>query len=107
MDPSNFDQDGFIKDPATWNESLGKEIAAQEGITRLTDEHWQIIRQLRRHYFETGGVPVMRHMCREAGLEEHCVSELLSDPRRAWRIAGLPNPGEEAKAYMEAAELHD
>jgi hypothetical protein len=25
---------------------------------------------------------------------------LFSDCRSLWRIAGLPNPGEEAKAYM-------
>jgi tRNA 2-thiouridine synthesizing protein E len=47
----------------------------------------------------------MRQICREAGLSEHCVSELFIDPRLAWRIAGLPNPGEEAKVYLETSEL--
>jgi tRNA 2-thiouridine synthesizing protein E len=106
-DDARFDQDGFIRDPNNWDESLARVLAAREGIARLDDSHWRVIHQLRTHYFETGGVPVMRHICREAGLEEHCVSDLLSDPRRAWRIAGLPNPGEEAKAYIENSELHD
>jgi tRNA 2-thiouridine synthesizing protein E len=49
----------------------------------------------------------MRRICAEAGLEQHCVSDLLDNPQLAWRIAGLPNPGEEALAYMETAELPD
>jgi tRNA 2-thiouridine synthesizing protein E len=28
------------------------------------------------------------------------MQHLFPSPREAWRIAGLPNPGEEAKAYM-------
>jgi TusE/DsrC/DsvC family sulfur relay protein len=105
-DGTRFDQDGFIRDPAGWDEPLARELAEQEGIVRLDEAHWRVIYQLRTHYFETGSVPVMRHICRDAGLEEHCVSELLTDPRRAWRIAGLPNPGEEAKAYIETSEIH-
>jgi dissimilatory sulfite reductase related protein len=102
-----FDSDGFIRDPKTWNRTLAQTIASREGIPQLGEEAWQVIDALRKHYFETGSVPVLRHICRDAGLEEHCVSDLLADPRRAWRIAGLPNPGEEAKAYLEAAEPGD
>jgi hypothetical protein len=25
---------------------------------------------------------------------------LFPNPREAWRVAGLPNPGEEAKTYL-------
>ncbi|MFN2329478.1 MAG: TusE/DsrC/DsvC family sulfur relay protein [Chromatocurvus sp.] len=106
-DDTRFDQDGFIRDPAAWDEALADALAAQAGIAPLAAAHWKVIGALRRHYFETGGVPVMRHICRDAGLDEHCVSDLLADPRRAWRIAGLPNPGEEAKAYIETSETHD
>ena len=100
-----FDPDGFIKDPGAWNRELAQSIATREGIPQLGDDHWRVIDELRRHYFETGSVPVMRHICRDAGMEEHCISDLLANPRRAWRIAGLPNPGEEAKAYLETAEI--
>jgi tRNA 2-thiouridine synthesizing protein E len=33
-------------------------------------------------------------------LGEHGVQRLFGGCREAWRIAGLPNPGEEAKNYM-------
>jgi dissimilatory sulfite reductase related protein len=104
---AEFDSDGFVRDPKTWDRRLAEVIARREGLGPLGEDHWQLIDALRRRYLETGSVPVMRHMCRDAGLETHCVSDLLADPRRAWRIAGLPNPGEEAKAYIDTAEIAD
>lgn len=35
---------------------------------------------------------------------EHCVKQLFGGPLEAWRIAGLPDPGEEARAYMANME---
>jgi dissimilatory sulfite reductase related protein len=102
---SGLDEDGFIKDPQAWDRKFATAIAERDGIQGMGDDHWRVIEQLRKHYFDTGSIPVMRHICREIGLKEHCVSELLHDPRRAWRIAGLPNPGEEAKAYLESSEI--
>ncbi len=104
---AEFDAEGYMTDPNAWNHELARSIAAREGLAPLGDDHWRFIDALRRHYFETGSVPVMRHICRDAGLETHCVSDLLSDPKRAWRIAGLPNPGEEANAYIETADVPD
>lgn len=105
MTAPDFDQDGFILDPACWDESLASNLALDEGIVQLDPAHWAVIQALRQYFFATEGVPVMRNICRDAGLEDHCVSELFIDPRRAWRIAGLPNPGEEAKAYIATAEF--
>ncbi len=102
---SGFDEDGFIKDPQAWNRESATAIAERYGIQGLGDDHWRVIEHLRRHYLDTGSIPVMRHICREVGLNEHCVSDLLHDPMRAWRIAGLPNPGEEAKAYLESCDI--
>jgi tRNA 2-thiouridine synthesizing protein E len=43
----------------------------------------------------------MRHVCGVTHLEKHCVTDLFGNgSKEAWRVAGLPNPGEEAKAYM-------
>lgn len=102
---SGFDEDGFIKDPQAWDRKSATAIAQRNGIQGLADDHWRVIEQLRKHYLDTGSIPVMRHICREIGLKEDCVSELLHDPMRAWRIAGLPNPGEEAKAYLESSDI--
>lgn len=94
-----FDQDGFLADPLRWDEELARSIASDEGIDELRDEHWAIIRYLRDHYVH-GGLPAVSHVCRVNKFDRLCMPELFHSVRAVWRIAGLPNPGEEAKAYM-------
>jgi dissimilatory sulfite reductase related protein len=48
-----FDPDGFIKDPGAWNRELAQSIATREGIPQLGEDHWRVIDELRRHYFES------------------------------------------------------
>jgi len=98
--PLDFDEDGFLTDPYLWNEEVAKRIAEEDGIGDLTDAHWQIIRYLREHYLRFGSLPVMRLVCRANHLKRDSVRTLFNGCREAWRISGLPNPGEEAKAYM-------
>ena len=95
-----FDEDGFLLDPLDWTPELAIEIADADGLLNLTSAHWKIIDYLREHYLTSGTLPVMNHVCRVNHLERHCVHALFHNPREAWRVAGLPNPGEEAKARM-------
>lgn len=97
-----FDQRGFLADPGRWSSNVARCIAAGEGNIRLTVEHLQVIRKLREHYLAGRRIPVMRQLCREVGVKRHRVSALLQDPVAAWRIAGLPYPGEEALAQLES-----
>ena len=96
----SFDEDGFLRDPATWNIKVATRIADQDLLSSLTPAHWDIIHFLRSHYLAHGSLPPMSHVCRVTHQGPHCVSELFHDEREAWRVAGLPNPGEEAKTYM-------
>jgi tRNA 2-thiouridine synthesizing protein E len=95
-----FDEDGFLAEPDTWTPALAEELARQDGIARLTAKHREAIDLVRGRYFTIGALPVMRLVCRAAGLDPHKAHHLFSSCRSLWRIAGLPNPGEEAKAYM-------
>ena len=54
-----FDQDGFLTDRHSWTPELAVEIASRDGIT-LTDQHWEIIRLVRRYYEEFDSPPAMR-----------------------------------------------
>lgn len=99
-----FDADGFLLDPQDWDIQVAADIALDQGIPELGRDHVKLLEALRRHFLASGELPPMRHVCRDAGLDENCVTELVADPKRAWRIAGLPNPGEEAKAYLESSE---
>ncbi len=98
---SRFDADGFIIDPDLWNEDMAQFIARTDGIGKLTANHWRVIDYLREHFLKNHTIPVMRHVCRVTHQDPHCVTNLFGeDVKKAWRVAGLPNPGEEAKAYM-------
>lgn len=99
MDNERFDGDGFLTDPGSWNEELARSLAVEEGIVELSDEHWAIIRFLRDKYLN-GGLPAVSHVCHVNNFESGCLPDLFQSVKSAWRIAGLPNPGEEAKAYM-------
>ena len=95
-----FDEDGFLVDPAQWDRQLAQQIANQDGVGDLSDAHWTVIQQLRDHYFKSGVILPAGHVCRVNQLDPQCVAGLFQSMRGAWRIAGLPNPGEEAKSYM-------
>ena len=96
-----FDEDGFLTDPHIWNREIAEKIALGSGMAGLGDAHWRTIQVLRRHYLDNGTIPPERLVCHEAELGEDCLQQLFNkDLKSAWRIAGLPNPGDEAKAYM-------
>jgi tRNA 2-thiouridine synthesizing protein E len=95
-----FDQDGFLANPATWDESVAERLAEEDGLGALHAEQRAMLRALRDHYFKTGGVPALSHLCLAQHFDRHCMTDLFPSTREAWRLAGLPNPGEEAKAYM-------
>ena len=98
--PLHFDEDGFLINSEAWTRETGRQLAELDGIGELTPDHWSVIFYLREHHFETGSIPVMSHLCRVIHLGQYAVERLFGGCREAWRIAGLPNPGEEAKTYM-------
>ncbi|MES9956423.1 MAG: TusE/DsrC/DsvC family sulfur relay protein [Sedimenticola sp.] len=95
-----FDEDGFLIDQETWCEAVSNMIAVMEDVGPLNDSHWAVIRFVRDRFLRIGQVPPMRHICRGAGLDEKKAKQLFGGCLQMWRIAGLPNPGEEARAYM-------
>jgi len=95
-----YDEDGFIINPDQWTETLATILAAEMGIQPLSPTHWSILHFIRDHYLSLGGIPPMRTVCRKLGTERETVKALFGSCLTVWRIAGLPNPGEEAKSYM-------
>lgn len=95
-----FDERGYLVDADAWSQTLAQQLAAEEGIERLRADHWKLIEHVRAKYFALGALPVMRLVCRAAGIEPGAAGSLFRGCASLWRIAGLPNPGEEALAYM-------
>ena len=93
--------EGFMSNPERWNEQVATAIARLDGLPPLTHDHWVIIQALRVHFKRFGpALPAFSHVCLANHMDKHCVDKLFHSQREAWRVAGLPDPGEEARAYM-------
>jgi tRNA 2-thiouridine synthesizing protein E len=95
-----FDPDGFWIDPAMWSESLADRVAQNDGLGELSELQLSLLQTLRHEFFKHGTVPALHHVCHLIGQDPDCMQHLFPNPREAWRLAGLPNPGEEAKSYL-------
>lgn len=95
-----FDEYGLLTNPEIWNEALAVRIANHWQIEKLTEDHWKIIRALREHYEKFGVAPTMHNICHQYGHKSGWAHDLFHSCLNAWRVAGLPDPGEEAKSYM-------
>ena len=95
-----FDEDGFLVPGHPWTKGVSRLIAQIEGIETLSQDHWAIIYYLREHHDSYGSLPPMSQVCRTHGMNREAVKRLFGGCRQAWRISGLPNPGEEALNYM-------
>lgn len=94
------DEDGFLLHAEAWNRAVAQQFADEVGIGSLGDTHWLIIDFMRDRYLVLGALPPMRNLCRKVGVDRNAVKCAFGSCREAWRIAGLPNPGPEAMAYM-------
>jgi len=93
--------DGFLDNTQSWTREIAQAIARRDGLAELTADHWLVIQALRDHYRQFGtALPAFSHICHRHHLGKHCIERLFHSEREAWRIAGLPDPGEEARAYM-------
>ena len=90
----DVDEDGFLQDPAIWNQAVATDFALVEGITELTESHWKVINSLRNYYLEVGIAPMIRNLCKETGFRLAEIYEMFpSGPAKgACKLAGLPKP---------------
>jgi TusE/DsrC/DsvC family sulfur relay protein len=95
----NVDEDGFLVKSGDWTEEVAAVLARGEGIAELTEGRLDILRFMREYYRKYEFFPIVRSVCRSAHQSHNCVAEQFADPVRAWKIAGLPNPGEEVITF--------
>jgi tRNA 2-thiouridine synthesizing protein E len=96
-----LDEYGFLREPELWTRDLALGLAAEIDLGELSEAHWRVIDQVRADYLKSGMLPVQPTLCHELELEPDCILALFGGPIEVWRLAGLPNPGEEARTYME------
>jgi len=95
-----LDEEGYLVDPADWNESLAEATARKEGIA-LTDAHWAVLRFMRNYYEEHHVAPdarhVMKHLAAYRGPERADRNDLFrlfpyGYVKQACKIAGMRRP---------------
>jgi TusE/DsrC/DsvC family sulfur relay protein len=90
-----LDEDGFLARLEDWTETVARVLAAREGIAELPEDKLDILRFMREYYGKHRFFPIVRYVCKNVHQPANCVTEKFMDPVTAWKIAGLPNPGEE------------
>lgn len=95
-----FDAEGFFLKPDIWTVGIAEGIAQADGLEPLNSNQLALLHTLRREFEKSGSIPAFSHICHLSGQNPDCLQHLFPSPLIAWRVAGLPNPGEEAKAYM-------
>jgi dissimilatory sulfite reductase related protein len=92
--PVDLDAEGFLTDPAQWNEGIARAIAAENGIPELTDRHWLVVRFMRERFLESGAAPSIRSLGKESGVAVKELYELFpkGPAKLAAKIGGIPKP---------------
>ena len=95
-----IDGEGYLLDPADWNEQVAEELARQEQIV-LSAEHWAVIRFMRQYYEQRQIAPDARHVIKflagyrgASGTGRNDLFRLFpyGYVKQACRIAGMRKP---------------
>jgi TusE/DsrC/DsvC family sulfur relay protein len=92
--PVDVDAEGFLTDPGQWNARIAEAIAAENGVTELTDRHWLVIRFMRERYLQSGNAPSIRSLGKESGVPIKELYQLFpkGPAKLAAKIGGIPKP---------------
>ena len=95
-----IDNEGYLVDPADWSEEIAETLAREEHIA-LTEEHWAVVRFMRR-YYEDNAIPAdarfaIRFLAEERGHGAGARRRLFElfpygYVKQACRIAGMRRP---------------
>lgn len=95
------DNEGYIVNPDDWNESLARQLAAEEGLV-LDDAYWQVLCYMRDYWQQHKIAPdvrhVIKHMAEVNGYDKKVAKQHLfrlfpyGYVKQACKIAGMQRP---------------
>lgn len=90
----HFDESGFMANVDEWDNDVAAELAAEIGITPLTDLHWQVINFCRQEFLAEGDAPNVRRITQAAGIPTKELYKLFpkGPAKKAAYVAGLKKP---------------
>jgi tRNA 2-thiouridine synthesizing protein E len=86
--------EGFMTDPNEWTKEIAAEIAKQEGIKALTEDHWKIIEFCRQAGEESGVSPTLRQITTGTGVTTKELFKLFpkGPAKKVAKVSGLGKP---------------
>lgn len=98
IDLPERDAEGYLTDPADWNDEVAQALAQEEDI-QLTEDHWDTIRFMREYFDEHQVIPdarfVIKHLAERVGKDaQKKLFELYpyGYVKQACKIAGMRRP---------------
>lgn len=91
----NIDDSGYLVNINDWNEQVACALAEREGVDELTKERMDILKFIREYYKKYNFFPILNAVCKNVHQPKNCINEKFMDPLTAWKLAGLPQPGED------------
>jgi len=95
------DAEGYLVDPAEWDEAVARELARGENI-ELDDDYWRVLHFMRTYWDEHHIAPdvrhVVSHLAKDLGLEKKSAKERLFKlfpygyVQQACKLAGMQKP---------------
>jgi dissimilatory sulfite reductase related protein len=86
--------EGFLTVPAEWTKEIGVELAKEEGIAELNENHWKVINYCRKEAATSGKAPTLRTITTNAGVTTKDMFALFpkGPAKKVARISGLGKP---------------
>ncbi len=87
-------EEGFMTNPAEWTKEIAVELAKEEGIEELTEQHWKVIDFCRQAGMSSGKAPTLRQITTGTGLSTKELFALFpkGPAKKVARISGLGKP---------------
>lgn len=88
------DSDGHLESFSDWGPEWVEYVRRNQGIAKLTEDHWRLIHVLQDYYREHGIPPIARILSQATGFKMKQIFELfpLGPGKGACKMAGLPKP---------------
>ena len=87
-------EEGFMTNPSEWTKDIAAEIAKEEGIDALTDEHWKVIDFCRANPTGNGKSPTLREITQGANVPTKDLFKRFpkGPAKKVAKISGLGKP---------------
>lgn len=89
-----INEEGFLVNLSDWTKEIAVELAKEEGIEELTENHWKVIDFSRQTASESGSAPTLRTITNGSGVSTKDVFKLFpkGPAKKVAKIAGLGKP---------------